>query len=30
LIFSLMAAHTIYTFVEAPSVRLAARLKRSA
>jgi peptidoglycan/LPS O-acetylase OafA/YrhL len=27
LIFSLMAAHTLYTFVEAPSVRLAARFK---
>ena len=30
LIFSLMAAHTLYTFVEAPSVRLGAKLKRSA
>jgi peptidoglycan/LPS O-acetylase OafA/YrhL len=30
LIFSLMAAHTLYTFVEAPSVRLAARFKRTA
>jgi peptidoglycan/LPS O-acetylase OafA/YrhL len=29
LVFSLMAAHTIYTFVEAPSVCLAARLKRN-
>src|SRR5579872_3517195 len=29
LVFSLMAAHTLYTFVEAPSVRWAARFKRS-
>ena len=29
LAFSLMAAHTLYTFVEAPSVRWAARFKRS-
>ena len=28
LIFSLMAAHMMYTFIEAPSVRLAARFKR--
>jgi peptidoglycan/LPS O-acetylase OafA/YrhL len=30
LLFSLAAAHTLYTFVEAPSVRLGARFKRSA
>ncbi|MBI3866576.1 MAG: acyltransferase [Planctomycetia bacterium] len=29
MVFSVMAAHVMYTFIEAPSVRLAARLKRA-